>query len=100
MITVSIRFMLHLESSAELSVGKKTVTMEIEDGSTFGELLKGLEASFGSALANEIYDSGKQSMQDTVLVIINGTLAHNFEGLNTILHEGDAVMFVPVAIGG
>ena len=92
--------MLHLESSAELSVGKKTVTMEIEDGSTFGELLKGLEASFGSALANEIYDSGKQSLQDTVLVIINGTLAHNFEGLNTILHDGDAVMFVPVAIGG
>ena len=99
-MTVSIKFLLHLESSADLSAGKKIVTMELEEGSTFGQLLEYLESNFGPALANEIYDPLKQSLQNTVLAIINGTLAHNFEGTNTLLHQGDAVIFVPVAMGG
>ena len=99
-MTVNIRFMLHLLSSADLSVGKKTVSMEIKEGSTFGELLKCMEDAFGSALAEEIYDSGNESLQDTVLAIINGTLAHNFDGTKTLLHDGDSIIFVPVAMGG
>ena len=99
-MTVSIKFLLHLESSAELSVGRKVVSMELKDGSTFGDLLKELESSFGSALAKEIYDSGQQALQNTVLAIINGTLAHNFDGTNTVLHEGDSIILVPVAMGG
>jgi len=99
-VTVSIKFLLHLESSAELSAGKKVVAVELEEGSTFGELLKNLDSSFGPALAEEIYDPRKQALQNTVLAIINGTLAHNFEGTNTLLHQGDAIIFVPVAMGG
>ena len=99
-MTVSIKFLLHLESSADLTAGKKTVNMEIEEGSTFGELLACLESTFGPALADEIYDPLKQSLKNTVLAIINGTLAHNFDGTNTVLHQGDAIIFVPVAMGG
>jgi len=92
--------MLHLESSAELSFGKKVVSAEIEEGSTFGGLLEELENHFSPTLAKEIYDSANNSLQAMVLAIINGTLVHNFDGLDTVLNHGDTVIFVPAIVGG
>ena len=92
--------MLYLESSADLSVGKKVLSAEIREGSTFGELLDGLDHILDSALAKEIYDPGKQSLNESVLALINGTYAHNFDGLDTVLHQGDSIVFVPLVYGG
>ena len=100
MMTVSVKFMLYLESAPELSVGKKTISVEVKDGATFGELLEGLDKHFGAALAKEIYDPGKRALQDMVLAIINGTLVHNFDDTDTVLHNGDTIIFVPIVMGG
>ena len=99
-MTVSIKFLLYLESSSDFSMGKKVVSAELKEGSTFGILLQELENNFGSALAEEIYDSGKQSMKELVIASINGVLAHNLEGSDTMLNEGDTVIFLPLAVGG
>ena len=92
--------MLYLQSSEDLAMGKRDVAVELEEGSTFGELLEGLEDNFGSELAEEIYDSQAQSLQEGVLALINGTFAHNFDGTDTILHHGDTIIFVPLIYGG
>ena len=100
MITVDIKFMLYLESAPELTMGKKTVRMELDDGSTFGDLLEGLSGAFGSGLAGEIYDPATRSPREMVRAIINGVLAHNFDGTDTVLRHGDTVIFVPLVMGG
>ena len=101
MITIDIKFMLYLVSSTDLRMGKKGVSVEIKEGSTFNELLQGLEQSFGSALAEEILDPQTQSMHELVMAAINGVLVHNLpDGTDTVLQQGDAVVFFPVAMGG
>ena len=100
LITVSVKFLLHLESSADLSSGKKVIDAEIREGSTFGQFLQDFADHFSPALADEIYDSEKQALQEMVLCIINGVLIHNFDGLETVLHNGDTIIFVPSVVGG
>ena len=92
--------MLHLDSSPELRNGKKVVTVELEDGATFGRLLMGLESNFGSALSKELYDPVKQRTAELVLAMINGTLSQNLDGTDTVLQHGDNIIFVPLATGG
>jgi|GEM_PF-577115 len=99
-MTVNIQFLLYLESFPDFSMGKKVVPVELDEGSTFGGLLKELERSFGSALAQEAYDQQKQSLQDNVLAIINGVLSHNLDGSDTVLRQGDTIIFVPLITGG
>jgi molybdopterin converting factor small subunit len=99
-MTVNIQFLLYLESFPDFSMGKRIVPAELDEGSTFGALLKALENSFGSALAEEVYDPQKQSMHENVLAIINGVLSHNLDGADTILRQGDKVVFVPLITGG
>ena len=93
--------MLYLKVTKDLSMGKKSVPIELKDGSTFGDLLKGLEQNFGSELAEEIYDSREQSLQVMVWATINGVLTHNLsDGLDTALHHGDTIIFLPLVMGG
>jgi len=74
--------------------------MELEEGSVFRDLLKGLEQNFGSALSAELYDPDKQKMQELVLAMINGVLSQNLDGTDTVLHQGNSIIFVPLATGG
>jgi len=99
-MTVSIRFMLSLKTTPELSLGKKTVTIELDDGSTFGDLLRGLDSHFGPTLADEIYDSQNHSVRETAKPIINGSSLHNLDGMDTILHPGDSILFIPLITAG
>ena len=100
MITVDIKFMLYLESAPELAMGKKIVPVELNEGSTFGDLLEGFAGVFGPELAGEVYDPATRSPRDMVRAIINGVLAHNFDGTDTVLRQGDTIIFVPLVMGG
>jgi len=100
MITVNIKFLLHLDSSPELRNGKKVVSMDLEDGATFGQLLRSLESCFGSALSAELYDPIRHRTAELVLAMINGVLSQNLEGTDTVLQQGDSIIFVPLATGG
>ena len=100
-MTVDVRFMPYLKSSAELSIGKKIVSIELMEGSAFFDLLTELERNFGPALAEEIYDFRKRSLRETVRATINGVLVHNLpDGEGTALREGDAIVFFPLVMGG
>ena len=99
-MNVSIRFMLYLKTSPDLSLGKKTVTLELDEGSTFGDLLGGLDSHFGAALSEEIYDSQNRSLRETAKPIINGSPIHNLDGMDTVLHPGDSILFIPLITAG
>ena len=100
LIEVNIKFVLYLESASDLSMGKKSVSAELEEGAKFGDLLDALERNFGSPLANEIYDPQQRSMHDSVKATINGVLAHNLDDTETLLQHGDNIIFVPFVSGG
>ena len=100
MITVSVSFMLYLESSPDLRMGKKVISVQLEEGATFGDLLRDFESNFGSALAKEIYDPEKHSLKELVKALVNGVLSQNLDGDNTALHQGDNIVFVPLVMGG
>ena len=100
LITVNIKFLLYLESSPELSIGKKVVPVELEDGATFGGFLSEIESNFGADVADVIYDPRAQSLQEMVRAIVNGVLVHNLHGVDTVLQQGDDIIFVPFVMGG
>lgn len=100
MITVDVQFMIYLQSLPDLTLGKKIIPIEIKEGSTLGELLKELSDKYGTSLSKEIYDPQRQALRDLVMVTINGQLLHTLNGLNTVLQQGDRIIFVPLVMGG
>ena len=89
-----------MEQFPDISNGKKVVSLELEDGATFGGLLVELNNSFGDDMAEVIYDPLTQSLQEMVRAVVNGVLVHNLEGTDTVLHQGDDIIFVPFIMGG
>ncbi len=71
-------------------IGKKVFTIELEDGTTLGELIKELERRYGLKL-----ELGTESA-----IFINGIPMEFKGGLNAKLKEFDRVLIVPAAFGG
>jgi len=71
-------------------VGRKVVTIELNDGSRLKDLLKKLEEVYGLKL-----ELGTESA-----IFINGIPMEFKGGLNAELREFDRVLIVPAAFGG
>jgi len=100
LIKVYVQFMVYLPSLPELTLGKKIIPVEIKEGATLGELLEELVNIYGPPLAQAIYDPRRKALQDLVMVTINGQLSHTLNALDTILQQGDRIVFVPLVMGG
>jgi len=92
--------MLYLDSSPDLSIGKKILSVELKEGSNFAELLKELADKYGPELVKEIYDPQKSTLHEMVRALVNGSLVHNLNDMDTVLKQGDNIVFVPLIMGG
>ena len=78
---------------------ERKAEFEVPAGSTVTTLLGLLHEKYGKEEGAKIFEN-KGSVGHVLVILVNGTDIRREEGLDTELHEGDVVVFMPVIAGG
>lgn len=92
-MTIEIR----LFAGVRAAVGERTLTHEVEPGTTVRELLARLEEEH-PALEGRLLEAAE--IASSITVLRNGTHVAHFEGLATELADGDCLSITPPVTGG
>jgi molybdopterin synthase sulfur carrier subunit len=74
--------------------------LALEEGTQLSSLLDKLAATFGKPFNPEVYDPAKKEVKPTFMVLINGIVIGQLDGVNTRLKDGDTVVLMPLVTGG
>jgi len=72
----------------------------LEEGAQLSALLDKLAATFGKPFNPEVYDPAKKEVKPTFMILLNGIVIGQLDGVNTRLKDGDAVALMPLVTGG
>jgi molybdopterin converting factor small subunit len=78
-------------SQDEFSLSKSTL---------LSELLDKIAKDYGKQFVNEVYDPIKKEMKTSFVVMVNGVLMDQLNGINTPLKESDTVILMSLVTGG
>ncbi|MEX2727089.1 MAG: MoaD/ThiS family protein, partial [Candidatus Sigynarchaeum springense] len=78
---------------------ERQVDVELPAGGTIATVLDILHQKYGKAEGARMFEN-KASISNVLVILVNGTDIRRENGLDTELHEGDVVVFMPVIAGG
>lgn len=78
---------------------KKEIEFSITENSTIKDVLSLLFMKYGKDLKDKIFLSSN-SLSKYIILGLNGMDIRSLNNLNTILHEGDELSFLPAIAGG
>ncbi|MCW4011307.1 MAG: MoaD/ThiS family protein [Candidatus Bathyarchaeota archaeon] len=81
-------------------MNKTQEDVELPDGALLYNLLDKLALEFGSPFNPEVYEPTKKEVKAMFMILVNGILMDQFNGVNTELKNGDTVMIMPLMTGG
>ncbi|MEM0357127.1 MAG: MoaD/ThiS family protein [Candidatus Bathyarchaeia archaeon] len=93
--SITVRFVGSLRNA----IGKSKVTFNIEEAKTLKELVEAIVKKFPEA-KRLLIDPELGDPRPNTLIIVNDREVSVLGGLETILQDGDKVVFVPVSHGG
>jgi len=79
--------------------GIEEIIMSFDNNSTIKDVLKGLNLKFGKDFENTVMNT-PDLLNKYILIGKNGKDIRSFEGLITIVQEGDEVFLLPAIAGG
>ena len=91
---------VHYLGLVKTYVKKTQEEVELPEGSLLKDLLNKLASKFGSPFSQEVYEQTKKEVKATFMILINGILMGQLEGIDTKLRDGDSVMIMPLMTGG
>lgn len=94
-ISITVRFVGNLRNA----IGKSKVTFNIDKAKTLKELIEAVVEKFPDA-KRVLIDPELEDPRPNTLIIVNDKEISVLSGLETILKDGDEVVFVPVSHGG
>ncbi|MHA2431026.1 MAG: MoaD/ThiS family protein [Promethearchaeota archaeon] len=95
MIDIKIAFLSLL---ADIT-GKDAIILSIDENSNIKDIIKKLNLKFGKEFENTILNS-PDVLSKYIILILNGKDIRSFDGLDTIIHQGDEISFLPAIAGG
>jgi len=73
--------------------------IEMENGTTLGDLLEKIVLKYGEAAFNYLYDKSG-AIDPSIQFLVNGVSIRNLQGIRTELKDGNVVAIVPPIGGG
>ncbi|NMC06571.1 MAG: MoaD/ThiS family protein [Candidatus Lokiarchaeota archaeon] len=95
MHTIQVEFV----SALVIFTKERKIEMDVPDGFTITNLLDTLHSKYGKEEKARIFET-KGNMSHVLVILVNGIDIRREEGLETVLHDGDVVVFMPVIAGG
>ena len=80
--------------------GKEKFHLELEESSPVREVVEGLIEPFTAELRRLLVDLELGDPRPNALIFVNGREISVLDGLETQVHDGDEVVFIPVSHGG
>ena len=80
-------------------IGKEEITISIIENSTIRDVLVKLRLSIGKNFENSIFNI-KDKLNKYIILGLNGKDIRKFNGLDTIVKDGDELSFLPAIAGG
>lgn len=80
--------------------GRSRVIVRLAEGATVSSLVQELVKSFPAEFGDALVDPVLGEPQPNALILVNGREVGVLEGVETVVGDGDEVVFVPVAHGG
>ena len=78
----------------------KCKTEHISGSRTFKNLLGELCDKYGSQFCKTVMNNDFSSLNEEIVVLVNGVSIAVFDGVNTVLQEDDTVTLLPMVMGG
>ena len=94
-MVVTVKFIGALRSDS----GKSKITMKMKDSVSIQKLIKEIGQKHPK-LENVIIDTELEDSSPKTLILVNGKEISILNGLETMLEDGDDVVFIPVLHGG
>jgi len=80
-------------------VKKRELTFSLKEGTTIKEFIEKMISIYGPEFEKEIYqDKAKGKLN--LNIYLNGQHIYFINGLDSVLHDGDTLLFMPYAGGG
>jgi MoaD family protein len=80
-------------------IGKEEINLSIIENSTIKDVLVKLRLSIGKNFENSIFNI-KDKLNKYIILGLNGKDIRKFNGLDTIIKDGDELSFLPAIAGG
>jgi molybdopterin synthase sulfur carrier subunit len=78
---------------------KNKVVMELDEGAKLKEAIKSIIEEFPK-IEKALIDPELGDPRPNTLIVVNGREISVLKGLETVLRDGDEVVFIPVSHGG
>jgi len=78
---------------------EREMIFSIDEGTTIKEFIDVLLEKYGADLEKRIY-TDKEKGQLNLNLYLNGKHIHFLSGLDTVIEDGDTLLFIPFAAGG
>ncbi len=80
--------------------GRSRVVVTLGEDATVGDVVQRLVESFPAEFRDALVDPVLGEPQPNALILVNGKEIGVLDGVETVIGDGDEVVFVPVAHGG
>ena len=80
--------------------GRSWVMVRLSEDATVGDVVQRLVESFPAEFGDALVDPVLGAPQPNALILVNGKEIGVLDGVETVVGDGDEVVFVPVAHGG
>jgi molybdopterin synthase sulfur carrier subunit len=74
--------------------------VELEKASTLADLLGKVAQNFGKPFSTDVYEPSKREVKSMFVIMINGVIIGQLDGVETKLKDGDIVIVMPLMTGG
>ncbi|MFX1355980.1 MAG: MoaD/ThiS family protein [Promethearchaeota archaeon] len=95
MIDVKIKFLSLLADLTE----EEELMLSIDEESSIKDLIGKLILRYGEDFKNQILSS-QDLLNKYIILVLNGKHLRSYHGLETLIHKGDEIAFLPAIAGG
>ena len=79
---------------------KQAEQLELKEEASISDLLDYLAAKHGDPFKKSVYEPRELDLKPYYILSVNGLLINQLNGIETLLKDGDRLIFMPVVSGG